>query len=243
MHSGEGPPSCCCPTTTPPPDCTGSIVGAYSGCICWHAPENNAPGEDAAIACAQSACDQFWTPEYSQYACPEGYVITDCNLGPPQVDPSCGGPDYYIVQVSVSCCPTTTTPPPGCPPGSECTAFVDGQVACVKVNGGAWQRYQTFSPDQLPCGCPNGWTEELLYETGPPEWDTSGTITAYKVIRCIGEASADYATCCAEGEDGFMVPLSDCAAYQQLWTVATNSLDMAPELIESGTYCKPNPLP
>ena len=88
-----------------PADCTGVIVGAYSGCQCWHAPENNAPGEDAAIACAQSACDQFWTPEYSQYACPEGYVITDCTLGPPQVDEACGGPDYYIVQVSVSCCP------------------------------------------------------------------------------------------------------------------------------------------
>jgi hypothetical protein len=86
------------------PDCTGVIVGAYSGCQCLHAPENNAPGEDAAIACAQSACDQFWTPEYSQYACPEGYVITDCTLGPPQVDGACG-PPFYIVQVSVSCCP------------------------------------------------------------------------------------------------------------------------------------------
>jgi hypothetical protein len=84
--------------------CTGQIVGYYSGCQCFHAPELEGTGEAAAIACAQSACDQFWTPEYSQYACPEGYVITDCILVAPQVDGACG-PSFYIVQVSVSCCP------------------------------------------------------------------------------------------------------------------------------------------
>ncbi len=95
LATGAG---CCCN------NCSGQIVGAYSGCNCWHAPENEGPGEGAAIACAQSACDQFYTPEYSQYVCPEGYVITDCILGAPQVDGACG-PPFYIVQVSVSCCP------------------------------------------------------------------------------------------------------------------------------------------
>jgi hypothetical protein len=106
------PEGCACVDgqCAPPPDCPGPIVGIYSGCNCWHAPENEGPGEDAAIACAQSACDQFWTPEYSQYACPEGYVIADCIPGEPQVDPVCGpleegGPPFYIVHVSVSCCP------------------------------------------------------------------------------------------------------------------------------------------
>jgi hypothetical protein len=116
----------------------------------------------------------------------------------------------------------------GCPSGQECKAFVDGQVACVKING-EWQRYQTLSPQPLPCGCPNGFAEELLEETGPPPWDDSGTIQAYKLIRCTGEASADYATCCVPGSN-----LGDCAAYQQLLVAATNSLDHP---VNGGAIC------
>jgi hypothetical protein len=178
-----------------------------------------------AIACAQSACDQFWTPEYSQYACPEGYVITDCNVQvPPSPDPSCGGPGYYLSQIYVSCCATTTTPP-RCPPDSECTAFVEAKLEYCEFVDGEWILFGGGV-----CACGNGLTEEIIYE-GPAEF----TPNNIKILRCIGEAPADYATCCSPEAN----PLDgNCQAYEDLLPSVINLIWQ-----NGGAYCKSNPLP
>jgi hypothetical protein len=123
------------------------------------------------------------------------------------------------------CCPSEVAADPcaaQCPPNSQCIAFVEARLDYCEQVDGQWIRFGGGI-----CGCGNGLTEEIIYE-GPAEF----TPNNIKILRCIGEAPADYATCCSPEAN----PLNgNCQAYEDLLPSVINLI-----WEDGGASCKPN---
>jgi hypothetical protein len=99
-----GDPSCCC--------CQSSDRAEYDGCFCFLDESLSAPGEDAAIACAQLACDTYWpVGSVAPGGQCMGKIITGCE---PSISGGYGGGCFYA-DALIYCCgdqqPTTTSGP------------------------------------------------------------------------------------------------------------------------------------